>query len=170
MKKRLMITGLIVALLAVGGSVYAYMALNDDDEATETTQSTNLPADDAKTAQELREYVPDDDLSATAPGGYITLAEYNANKATYQDSRKVYFFHAPWCEVCQAIENEINADPSQLPSDVVVIKTDFDTETKLRQQYGVTSQYTFVQVNNDGNEIDQWSAANLNGVLTGLSL
>lgn len=92
---------------------------------------------------------------------YITLAEYEANKDAYTDKKKVHFFHASWCPTCQSIEKEINADPSRIPADSVFIKTDFDTETALRQKYGVTVQYTFVQVDNDGNEIGQWTVTNL---------
>ena len=86
----------------------------------------------------------------------------------YQPSTKVLFFHASWCSICKGIEDEINADLSRLPSGSTFIKVDYDSETDLRQQHGVTTQYTFVQIDNDGKQIAKWSATNLDKAIAGI--
>jgi thioredoxin 1 len=44
-----------------------------------------------------------------------------------------------------------------LPADVVVFKTDYDTEKELKKKYGITYQHTFVLVDNEGNSIKKWN-------------
>ena len=101
-------------------------------------------------------------------GSYVTLDDYNKDPSKYADSKKVYFFHASWCPVCQSIDKEIVADTSKIPAGVTLIKTDFDSSKDLRQKYGVTAQYTFVQVDNNGNETAQWSATSLQKAIDGI--
>lgn len=165
-KKSMIIVAVIVGILLIGGGAFAYNNSQNNKDETETiavkeeaSTNTTSPVKDETTAQPS---------TTTAPGSYITLAEYNANPTKYADSKKVYYFHASWCSICQAIDKEISADPSKLPSGVTMIKTDFDSSTQLRQKYGVTNQYTFVQVDNNGNETAQWSATNLNKAIAGI--
>ena len=101
-------------------------------------------------------------------GNYITLADYNANSGKFAADKKVYFFHASWCPICQGVDREINADMSKIPSGVTLIKTDFDSQTDLRQKYGVTVQYTFVQVDQDGNSTNKFSATSFDKVVAGI--
>jgi thiol-disulfide isomerase/thioredoxin len=112
----------------------------------------------------------DDDDKMAKQGNYITLADFKKDMSKYKDNAKIYFFHATWCPVCQSVNKAIEADPSKIPAGATIIKTDFDKETELRQKYGVTYQYTFVQVDNDGNQIKKWSASNLNDVVDGIQL
>jgi thiol-disulfide isomerase/thioredoxin len=96
--------------------------------------------------------------SMMAKGSY---QDYSADKLSLAQSGKVVlFFHAAWCPVCRSIESQIRADVSAL-GDVTILKVDFDTATALRQKYGVTTQYTFVQVDAAGNELGQWNASTL---------
>jgi thioredoxin 1 len=121
--------------------------------AGETTTPTTTPA--AETAMAKH-------------GNYVTLADYNKDSAKYADTKKVYFFHASWCPVCQGIQKEIDADMTRIPAGVTMIKTDYDSNTDLRQKFGVTYQYTFVQVDTNGNKTDKWSATSLADALAGI--
>jgi len=100
--------------------------------------------------------------------GYITLADYQKDTTKYSESKKVYFFHASWCSICQSIDKSITSDLSKIPANTVIIKTDFDTSTELRQKYGVTVQYTFVQFDNSGNRQAKWSATDYDKVIAGI--
>ncbi len=42
---------------------------------------------------------------------------------------------------------------------MVIVSVDFDSETDLKRQYGVTLQHTFVQIDSDGNEVAKWSGS-----------
>ena len=101
-------------------------------------------------------------------GNYVTLADYKSSMSKYQDSKLVYFFHAGWCSICQGIDKEVKADTSKIPAGVTLIKTDYDSETALRQKYGVTTQYTFVQVGSDGNLTNKYSATSFDKVIAGI--
>jgi thioredoxin 1 len=106
----------------------------------------------------------------TSQGSYISLTDYESDPSKYADTKKVYFFHASWCPICQSIHKEIEADRSKIPAGVTFIKTDFDSATDLRQKYGVTTQYTFVQVDESDNEVGQWSATSLDAALAKVKL
>ncbi len=160
MKKQILVV--IAGILLVGGGAVAYTySQNNKDEAVEA----NSAMDDAVKNDEPKVENSDESIK---PGTYVTLADYDANPTKYSDTTKVYFFHAGWCPICRGIDKEITADPSRIPAGVTVIKTDFDSSTDLRKKYGVTYQYTFVQVDGSGNKTAKWSATNLDKALAGI--
>lgn len=173
-KKMIVIAAVLVGILAVGGGVFAYTnSQNDKKEADKMAMEKAAmdKKDDAMMKGEdaiAKEDSMMKDEAMSSHGSYVTLADYKKDMSKYADSKKVYFFHASWCPICQGIEKEINADMSKLPKGVTFIKTDFDSETDLRKKYGVTTQYTFVQVDNDGNEVMQWSATSLDAAVAGV--
>jgi thiol-disulfide isomerase/thioredoxin len=67
------------------------------------------------------------------------------------------FFHADWCPTCRGLEAEIEKDISVLPEGLHILKIDYDSATALKQQYGVTTQSTFVQVDAEGALIQKFS-------------
>lgn len=94
---------------------------------------------------------------AMAAGAYLTKAEYQSQMAARAGTKVVYFFHASWCPTCRATEKSIEADG--VPAGLTLVKVDFDTETDLRKQYGITQQHTFVQVDPDGGELAKWTGS-----------
>jgi thiol-disulfide isomerase/thioredoxin len=177
-KKNKIIAGVIVGLLVLSGGVFAYTNSQNDKKEQEKMAMEKKSEDEAMMKKEDSSSMEKDKMaqegdtmnkeSMTKHGNYITLADYNNDPSKYADSKKVYFFHASWCPICQGIDKDINADMSKIPSGVTLIKTDFDNSTDLRQKYGVTTQYTFVQVDNTGNETAQWSATSLQKTIDGI--
>lgn len=94
---------------------------------------------------------------AEGPGTYITLAEYAGNEAMYDDV--VLFFHADWCPTCQGTEKDLTENAAAIPAGLTIVKVDYDSETDLRQKYGVTTQHTFVHVDESGTELAKWSGS-----------
>jgi thioredoxin 1 len=103
---------------------------------TPTTSDTSKPAD----------------VMVKADGVYTA---YNTSLLANADkSPTVIFFHASWCPTCKAAEADINKNLDALKaSGVQILKTDYDTSTELKKQYGVTSQSTFVKVDSKGAQI-----------------
>jgi len=170
-KKVLVIVSVVVGLLLVGSGAMAYTNNQNDKKEQEKMAMEKKTEDEAmmkkdKMPKEGDTMVKDGAMSKS--GSYVTLADYNANPTKYADSKKVYFFHASWCPICQGIDKEINADMSKIPAGITLIKTDFDNSTDLRQKYGVTTQYTFVQVDSNNNETAQWSATSLKKAIDGI--
>jgi thioredoxin 1 len=71
--------------------------------------------------------------------------------------KRVLFFAASWCPTCRAADKDFNANLDKIPGDVVILKTDYDTQTALKTKYGITRQHTFVYVNAKGEALKKWS-------------
>ena len=69
----------------------------------------------------------------------------------------VLFFKANWCPTCRAVDADIKANLSSVPSNLAILDVDYDNSSSLKQKYGVTYQHTFVQVDADGSLIKKWS-------------
>jgi len=80
----------------------------------------------------------------------------------------IYFFKTDWCFACKVVSADARANLNLIPSDVVFVELDFDTENELRERYQVTLQTTFVQVDKDGNKINMWRADNIKDALKGI--
>lgn len=59
------------------------------------------------------------------------------------------FFHADWCPTCRAIKTYLYENMDTYPPGTFILEVDYDTEIALRQQYEITSQFTFVVLNTD---------------------
>ena len=105
--------------------------------------------------------------SVATQGSYITYAAYAANPQMYSAGKVVLFFHAAWCPTCKEADKNLTGDPASIPAGTTVVKTDFDTATELRQQYGVTVQHTFVQVDATGGQLAKWSGSSTGADIAG---
>jgi len=191
MKKNVIIAIITVSILALGGAGYVYTTNQNEKEASslaaeklamdkktesdamakssETTAKTDDSMAVADTTLKSDTMVkPEQESAMTKASAYVTLANFNKDKIVYNDYKKIYFFHAPWCPICKAIDEDIVSDTSQIPTGTVFIKTDFDSNTELKQKYGVNNQYTFVQVDNNENELKQWNATTLDKAIAGI--
>lgn len=92
-----------------------------------------------------------------AAGAYLTKEQYQSQMAAREGTKVVYFFHASWCPTCRATEQAIARDG--IPAGLTVVKVDYDSETDLRKEYGVTTQHTFVQVDPAGAELAKWTGS-----------
>ena len=91
--------------------------------------------------------------------GYV---EYNAK--AFDSSvkmKRVLFFAASWCPSCRSADKDINGNLKAIPDNLVIFKTDFDTQTALKTQYGITHQHTFVYVDSKGAALKKWSGGGL---------
>ena len=87
----------------------------------------------------------------------------------YADSKESISFTPAGVRFAKAIDQEVTADMSKLPVGVTLIKTDFDSATDLRKQYGVTTQYTFGKSMATGRKL-KWSATSLSDAVAGMKL
>jgi len=88
--------------------------------------------------------------------------------AAASDRRRVLYFHADWCPTCRPLNAALSADPNQIPEGVVLFKTNYDTETELKQKYSIPYQHTFVEVDSQGNAIQTWSGGSVDDVVSRL--
>jgi thioredoxin 1 len=91
---------------------------------------------------------------------------YTPEKVANAEGNVVLFFHASWCPSCRRLNSDIENNLDSIPSDLTILKVDYDKETALKQKYGVTTQHTLVQVDNQGNLVTKWSGgSSLEGLI-----
>jgi thioredoxin 1 len=159
--------GILAAVLVIAGVAgFSINKKNNDDKDAKAAEVITIEKSKAAVSVSPEVIVktdasPSPEAMMAKHGNYVTLADFDKDPSVYTDSKKVYFFHASWCSICQSIDKAISADMSTIPVDVTLIKTDFDSSAELRKKYSVTTQYTFVQVDNSGNMTSKWSATDI---------
>lgn len=61
------------------------------------------------------------------------------------------FFHADWCPTCRGMEKDFKENLSSLPEGATIIQADYDKETDLKKEYGITMQSIVVVIDEKGN-------------------
>jgi thiol-disulfide isomerase/thioredoxin len=164
-KKMALITLAILAVIMAG---VAYLLLSGGSKDAKD-QMVSID-----TVQEVKQSVPDTSPSQPeqpseakpVPGSYV---DYKEGVIAATSGTKLLFFHASWCPQCRALEADIKQ--KGVPSGVTIIKVDYDTSQKLRQQYGVTLQTTVVRVDDNGNLVKKFVAyddPSLGAIITNL--
>ncbi|MBU0590933.1 thioredoxin family protein [Candidatus Micrarchaeota archaeon] len=103
--------------------------------------------------------VEDEVMVKATPDKYIDYS--SATYAAESGKKRVLFFHAGWCPTCIAANKVFESRSDEIPENVVIFKTDYDTEKDLKQKYDITYQHTFVQVDSNGNEIVKWNGGDI---------
>jgi len=98
----------------------------------------------------------DETVSATfnSPGSY---SDYSESKVAQASGDTLLFFHAAWCPSCRTLESDIQANTSNIPGGLQILKVDYDSASALKAKYGVRSQHTIVQVDSEGNMVQSWA-------------
>ncbi len=119
--------------------------------AAESTTSATSPAPGAAAES-------GSETQAATEGAWIDQATYEANKQQYHDAGNVVlFFNASWCPTCQQAVSNLDADG--VPPGLTVVSVDYDDASELKQEYGVTVQHTFVQVDPSGAQQAKFTGA-----------
>ncbi len=147
MNKKILLTVIGTLLLISAAIAYVLITPESGMIAEEMTTPTE------KDKEEKEEEVSPPAQTEKQPGVYTN---YTEGAVATTKGTKLLFFHAPWCPQCRQIEASIQADG--IPSGVTVFKIDYDSNQKLREQYGVTIQTTFVKVDDNGNKIASYVA------------
>jgi thiol-disulfide isomerase/thioredoxin len=146
---------LFVSVLLIASIVYAVVAGNNNDaNLNEQTVSNNTETiNDSLTSE--GNTVEEASSEATSGLGYVEYSEQALADAA--NSKRLVFFHAPWCSTCNFFEGQI--EEKGVPADVTILKVDFDNDTDTKKKYGVTVQSTFVLLNDNGEVERTWPFA-----------
>ncbi|MFC1653855.1 thioredoxin family protein [Patescibacteria group bacterium] len=129
-------------------------------------QNTNTPPTPTNQQQEVVNNNNVDKEEDSVDTKYKSFSKEDFDKN--QDKRRILFFHASWCPTCKVADKDITSNLNKIPEDVVVFKTNYDTEKDLKQKHDITYQHTFVQVDEDGNQITKWTGGNTKEILENL--
>ena len=150
MNKRILIAIVVLAVVIVGAvGVFALATPRDDTAAPRPT----LTAEPETETESTPSATPDEPTETVTAGAYV---EYSDTAIADAAGTRLLFFHAPWCPQCRAVEEDILT--SGVPDGVTIIKVDYDSNQALRQQYGVTLQTTFVEVDAAGAPVETFVA------------
>jgi len=154
-----LIFGIILVLVIVSVGIFSTQSTKSKDgPTTPLTDAGQVPSLAVETPARSKNYVP---FSSEVMADSIS-------------TRRVLFFYANWCPTCKAADAEFLAQSTQLPSDVTLIKVNYDdTETEsaekdLAKQYAIPYQHTFVQVDAEGNELAKWNGGGMEQLLRNL--
>ena len=144
-------TAAVVVLSAAGCSSEA--SSDATPSATPTAASTSAAPTDTAGSNSAAQ------PAAATAGSYITWDEYQKDKAKYENNYVVLFFNASWCSTCQATVKSLDASKGNFPEGLTVVSVDYDSNSALKKQYGVTTQHTFVAIKPNGDQIKKWSGS-----------
>lgn len=176
------VVGIIIAVIALGGG-YA-LSRQQVQNKMEAEKESDSMAGDPNNSMELKgNKVTKDAAALTAesgtmmdeqttktgegsmqepsimqkPGAYKDYSQEALATATRDGGKAVLFFWASWCPYCKVANEDFTNNAGQIPAGVTILKTNYDTEKKLKTKYGITYQHTFVQVDASGTQITKWS-------------
>ena len=144
------------AAAGAGLGFAAVLVLGACSTATTDAQSpTPAPATTSASPSASAEAADATVQPAVAPGSFVPYADYVNDTAAYDNTDVVYFFNASWCPTCnEAVES---IEGTGVPEGVTIVSVDFDSSQDLKQQYGVTQQHTYVQIDPNGDEVQKFS-------------
>ena len=149
----------IVLVFLVGiGLVWALVQNNNKSENAmmEDKSDESMMKDD--------KMMDDSDTMMQKTGSYKDYSIATVEAEQKAGNKVVLFFHAPWCPFCKAANTEFMSRANEIPTGVTVLKTDYDSNSELKQKYGVTYQHTFVQIDNDENQVSKWNGGDIDNL------
>lgn len=162
------VIGIIAILVVIVGGVYVSTKSNDEammakeqTEKQKAMEDKNVPEENVMMKKEDTSMVDNktEKSDTMMKGG--SYEAYSPEKVMLASATHdvVLFFRAGWCPTCRAIDADIKANLSKIPSSLAILDVNYDDAAALKQKYGVTYQHTFVQVDKDGNLIKKWSGS-----------
>lgn len=164
------VIGIIIALVFVAGGYFVFMAQGtpSNDDARTNDEVSSLKTSDAMMDDEVEEHdgtmAEGDEVMATdekmmdgEPGTYETYDP--AKLARADEGTVVLFFHATWCPTCRAFKSDVSNNLKEIPAGLTILEVNYDTETALKQKYGITYQHTYVEVDSEGKALNKWSGS-----------
>ena len=149
--------GVIALVVIIGGGWYVATLPSDDAMIKEEGDAMVKDEGDVMTKKEDEAMKKEETGAMMQKGSYVP---YEAEKLAMANSGDVVlFFRASWCPTCRALDANIRANLSAIPSSLTILDVNYDAATALKQKYGVTYQHTLVQVDASGNMITKWTGS-----------
>ncbi len=173
--------GIVVIL---GGGIYIFNQNAQKQEAEkmavekaammkkEDANSDSMTKDDQAMMQKDDSMMTEEDKMMMDKSRYFEYSKENLENAS--NEKRLLFFYASWCPICRPIDTALKNNTDLIPDGVSIIRVNFndpdtDQEEKdLAKKYGVTYQHTFVQIDENENQINKWSSGDIKEILSSL--
>ncbi len=155
----------ILVIVAIGGFIF----IQSSSKSKKSMEQTDSMIKTSPTGATKDESMMQDDQSMMS-SRYVSYTKSALDSSA--NTRRVLFFLANWCPTCIPADKNFQENSSQIPEDVTVIRVNYnDTETDqeekdLAKKYGVTYQHTYVQIDENGNEVTKWNGGQLPELLS----
>lgn len=150
MKRKTAVLVVLGLVIISAGTIFVLQRDDGHNKSVDNTPSQMIGDD----GDDNDRQVPEEKTGApVAAGKYV---DYSPTVIAETPGTKVLFFHAPWCPQCRALEKSI--EEGQIPENTTIIKVDYDTNQRLRQEYGVTIQTTLVRVDDQAKLVKKYVA------------
>ncbi len=178
MQKIIFILVPIIGLVMIGGYLISGSAsFTRQSENTESLMDSKMVDSDVAETEdsmaasgEVVEPTPAGEIKDSIEPDVAKYQEYSSESfAAAGGTRRVLFFHAAWCPTCKVAHADFVDAQSLIPEDVMVFKTDYDTEDELKKKYAVTYQHTFVEVDAQGKQLQKWNGGGVSELIAKLN-
>ncbi len=136
-------------VVLVGSSILGNVptiSVQEDFDPSTTLSDTKLPqSSEAAISPEV-----------AIPSAYLPYTNERLSMVS-EGANVVIFFAASWCPTCKILDDNLTA--AEIPTGLVVLKADYDTEIELKQKYNIIYQHTLVHVNEKGDQLSKWSGS-----------
>ena len=137
-----------------------------EEKMMEGEKEDKMMSDDGIMEGEKEDKMMGDSTMMADHGSYIDYSQQNFENN--KDKKRILFFYAAWCPTCRPADANFKANLDELPSDTVLFRVNYDTEKDLKQKYNITYQHTYVQVDENGNEVAKWNGGQIEQLLSNI--
>ena len=130
--------------------VFAGFSFGSKEKDSQDSQSMEMSAEDSG--------------GTMGSGGWVHFTTLEDARMAAANGTALLFFNATWCPTCRSAIADIASRPDEL-GDITVILIDYDTEKELKRQYNVTSQHTYVQIDESGKALSIWYGGGVDHIL-----
>lgn len=85
-------------------------------------------------------------------GEYAVFTDEVAKDALMKRKNIILYFYAPWDPTDELLDKDITKMQERIPENVIILKINIDTNTKLTEAYEISNQNTLVYLNPDWTE------------------
>lgn len=148
---------IIIAIVLIAVMVAIIYYLRPKSSSNEESSPTNENFNQTEGGQD-QDVETEKDLD-TPFSESVRYKNYSPDRLAEAEGDIILFFYATWCPTCNYADSQIRGNIEEIPDDVTILLVNFDTESALKNKHNVIYQHTFVQVDNNGNQIKKWSGS-----------
>ena len=159
---------IVIVLVVIGGGMYI------SNQQSQQAKQAKMAQEKAsmKAAEDAAMKKDETVMDKTAASRYVEYSKSALNQAV--GGRRVLYFYANWCPICRPADANFKENASKIPENATVIRvnyndSDTDQEEKdLAKKYGIIYQHTFVQIDEQGNQVTKWNGGQIDELLANI--
>jgi len=87
---------------------------------------------------------------------YTDYSDLTLANSQLKGTSILFFAATAWCQTCSELEKEILSRVNEIPTDMTILKVDYDNDKAMNAKWSVTSQHTLVVLDENSKEVKRW--------------